>query len=912
MNDKLRIIVFTAGEMTPVDRVFYENVAADPLFELLAIVVDDYRPRPRPLLTRIARAIRDDGPRWITFKLASKLRASVRRVAMAMADRIHGPAVVETSTLPLHHVSDIHSDESLALIRSFKPDVGVIVGGRILRDSVISIPRLGSLNIHKLKLPAHRGGGPVGYWEIAGGESSIGVSIHYATSDVDAGAVLAQAEIPIEECDTLESLRIKADLRGAQLYHDALHRMARGEREGMPQDLARGVTHRAPSEYKIYKLHRRLEREAAAKRGVRSGIRSRLARLRVLVEYLAMLPSLQRLRRVLTSEQRAPVTIFFYHLVADRALNHMCLTLPAFVRQMEFLRRYYPILALDEAVALLRSGRNDRVAASITFDDGYRDNVWAVEYLRHMRIPATFFVSAGHVLDGSRFEHDRRRGFTDAAPMSPLEVRDLARRGFAVESHAVHHEDFGTLTPVEADRILRESAEQIAAICGVRPRSFAFPKGQRGTNITPATLKLALEHYESVFSAYGGYSFPEAGRRHFLRISNPNDLFELNLAMSGYTGFRACLDGNAWGLKTAALNPAVREARIALIAASPAIVGGHSVQAAALTSDLRRSGHTVDWIPIDVRFPLGLRWLRRIPYARTILNELLYLPSLMRILRADIVHVFAASYWSFLLGPAPAMLIAKLLGKRLVLHYHSGEAGDHLTRWRRVLSRLLPVADEIVVPSAWLQKIFESHGYATRVIQNVVDTAQFHYRERPHPKPHLLSVRNLENYYQVENTVAAFAQLKEQFPDATLTIAGYGSRERDIRQLADRLRLTGIRFLGRVEPVALADVYDEADIFVNSSVVDNQPVSILEAFASGLPVVSTPAGDIPSMLRGGEAGCLVRANDPSAMAGAVARLLVEPEASLQITRRAREEVVRYAPQRVVDQWNSLYSDLLHA
>ncbi len=904
MTRKLRIVVFTAGEMAAIDRVFYERLASDSMLDLAAIVVDEYQPARKPLVQRILRSIREDGLGWLVFKMASKLGAMRDRVALRLANRIHGPLRVQPELRTvIHHVLNIHSAESIALIRSLSPDIGVIVGGRILRDSVINIPTFGTLNIHKRKLPEYRGGGPVGYWEILSGERSIGVSIHYATSQVDAGPVLAESTIAIDEWDTLDSLKLKADLRGAQLYHDAIRRVAQGQRGGIPQDLSRGTTYRAPSEYKVWRLQRHLERNATVKK--------RLARLRVLLQFAAVLPRLLGVRRQLIREHRAPISIFFYHLVAGRPLNHMCLPLITFARQVEFLSRYYSLLSLDEAVERLRSGGNDEIAASITFDDGYRDNAWAIEYLRYFGIPATFFVSTGHVLDGSAFEHDRKRGYENAWPMSEADVRQLIPSGFTVGSHGVYHEDLGSLDAKAAARVLCGSREQIEEICGRAPDHFAFPKGQRGTNITAETFALALKHYPYVFSAYGGYAFPQVGRRHFVRTSNPTDVFELNLIMSGYTGFRQCLAGNAWGLGTEKLDPrGTPKTNVALIAASPEIVGGHSVQAHALTTQLRDAAVGVAWIPIDARFPRGLRWVRRLPYARTLLNQALYLPALLRIGRADVVHVFSASYWSFMLGPAPAIVAARLLRKPVVLHYHSGEADDHLTRWRRSVAPFLRMADEIVVPSQYLQRVFALHGYETRVIPNMIEAAQFHYRERARLRPHLLSVRSLENYYQVGNTIGAFGQLKQRFPDATLTIAGCGSEEQQLRRFADAWRLGGIRFLGRVEPSALPAIYDAADIFVNSSIVDNQPVSILEAFASGLPVVSTPTGDIAAMLRNGEAGMLVNAKDPSAMAATIARLLEDSELALRVARSARDGVERFSAQRVRDQWISLYCELL--
>src|SRR5205085_9331582 len=179
------------------------------------------------------------------------------------------------------------------------------------------------------------------------------------------------------------------------------------------------------------------------------------------------------------------------------------------------------------------------------------------------------------------------------------------------------------------------------------------------------------------------------------------------------------------------------------------------------------------------------------------------------------------------------------------------------------------MADAIVVPSSYLRGVFAAHGYRAEVIPNVVDLARFHYRERLRLEPHLLSTRNLEPHYDVANTLEAFAMVRARYPDATLTVVGYGSQERRLRETAESLGAAGVRFVGRVEPDAIPALYDAADVFVNSSIVDNQPLSVLESLAAGLPVVSTPTGDIPVMVRDGETGLLVPARDPAAMAKAI-------------------------------------------
>jgi len=348
--------------------------------------------------------------------------------------------------------------------------------------------------------------------------------------------------------------------------------------------------------------------------------------------------------------------------------------------------------------------------------------------------------------------------------------------------------------------------------------------------------------------------------------------------------------------------------RVVLVAPTLDILGGQAVQAHALAEALRRDGYEVMLLPVNPCFPRGFRWLRRYPYVRTLLNQTLYLSSLLRLRHADVVHVFSASYWSFLLAPLPAILAARGLGKRIILHYHSGEAEDHLARWSSLVHPWLRLVSDIVVPSDYLRKVFARHGYRTRVIPNVIDTSRFRYRERIPPRPHLLSTRNLEPYYQVENTIRAFALLKTLFPDAILTIAGYGSQAEELRRLVSLFGLEGVRFVGAVNPSLLPALYDAADIFVNSSIVDNQPVSVLEALASGLSVVTTGPGDIAAMVRDGDTGLLVPPGDPAAMAKAVTNLLDNPDHARLMARRAKQEIDRYTWAAVRKEWAAVYAE----
>lgn len=354
---------------------------------------------------------------------------------------------------------------------------------------------------------------------------------------------------------------------------------------------------------------------------------------------------------------------------------------------------------------------------------------------------------------------------------------------------------------------------------------------------------------------------------------------------------------------TRAAAPAIR---VMLVAPSLDILGGQGVQAQALAEGLRRDGYRVEFLPVNPRFPCWLGRLRRYRYLRTLVNQMLYLPSLAKLRHADVVHVFSASYWSFLLAPAPAMLAARLLGKRTLLHYHSGEAEDHLTRWGIWVHPWLHLAHEIVVPSEYLRRVFARFGYRATVVRNVLPPARFHYRDRMPLRPRLLSIRNFEPHYGVDVVIRAFALLKLRFPEASLVVAGYGPEKSRLRRLAASLCVSGIHFAGRVEPVRVPQLYDEADIFLNAALIDNQPVSVLEAFAAGLPVVSTGVGDLANMLQGGAAGCLVPPGDALALADAVIGLLQEPQRALRLSRHAHAEAAKFTWSGVRGQWAAAY------
>jgi glycosyltransferase involved in cell wall biosynthesis len=356
-----------------------------------------------------------------------------------------------------------------------------------------------------------------------------------------------------------------------------------------------------------------------------------------------------------------------------------------------------------------------------------------------------------------------------------------------------------------------------------------------------------------------------------------------------------------------------RRLNIAIVAPSTSILGGQAVQAMRLISAWSGDAHVNAWlVPINPAAAWPFRFAAGVKYLRTLVTQFTYVPLLVRELRrADIVHVFSASYFSFLLAPLPAVLVARMLGKPVVMNYRSGEAPDHLRR-SRVARATLRSVDRNVVPSRFLHDVFAGFGIKSEIIPNIVDIERFAFRRRSPLRPNLLATRNFEPMYNGACTLRAFRLVQDRYPDATLVLVGTGSQDALLRQMTADLGLLNVRFAGRVPPEQMWRYYAEADIYLQTPDIDNMPSSVLEAFASGCPVVATNAGGVPAILTDGVHGLLVERNDHEAAAARIFQLLQDPALTARVTAAARESCEQYQWETVRAQWVALYRGMIRA
>lgn len=274
-------------------------------------------------------------------------------------------------------------------------------------------------------------------------------------------------------------------------------------------------------------------------------------------------------------------------------------------------------------------------------------------------------------------------------------------------------------------------------------------------------------------------------------------------------------------------------------------------------------------------------------------------------------------------GPAflwaeAAAAAARMAGKAVALVLHGGRLPEfHQTHAARV-GRLLARADAVVAPSRFLQEAFSGLRPDIRLIPNAIDLSRYPYRKRTSAAPRLVWLRAFHKIYNPELAVHVLRRVRAHSPGATLAMYGPDKGDGSLeacRGLAAQLGLHDcVRFPGVAPKEKVGEALSGADIFLNTTTVDNAPVSVVEAMACGLCVVSTNPGGLPYLIRDGEDGLLAPEGDEEALAGRLLRLLAHPPLCERLSAAGRAKAEQFSWKVVLPAWLHLISETarLHA
>jgi folate-dependent phosphoribosylglycinamide formyltransferase PurN len=265
-NKKLRVIVLTHGDAESL----LENLLKVDGVEIAGVFIEtEVNRRVYGLREKIRRSIRYEGYAATGLKMFRML-AKRNPSSGGETDQVRGKQrelgeFAEKLNIPVHFLSNYHAEESIALMRSVKADLGIVWGTNILKESVFKIPRLGSINIHQGLAPLYRGGPPV-FWELHNGEREVGVTVHFVEAKVDTGEILAQETLPLVYDYSyglkfeafIADYRVRMTKHCVRLMAGAVRMIADGSARPRPQDVSLGTRYRLPVKREKDELRRRL------------------------------------------------------------------------------------------------------------------------------------------------------------------------------------------------------------------------------------------------------------------------------------------------------------------------------------------------------------------------------------------------------------------------------------------------------------------------------------------------------------------------------------------------------------------------------------------------------------------------------------------------------------------------------
>ncbi|HEX8269170.1 MAG TPA: glycosyltransferase family 4 protein [Flavobacterium sp.] len=251
--------------------------------------------------------------------------------------------------------------------------------------------------------------------------------------------------------------------------------------------------------------------------------------------------------------------------------------------------------------------------------------------------------------------------------------------------------------------------------------------------------------------------------------------------------------------------------------------------------------------------------------------------------------------------------ICRILGRKYIPILHGGNLPNRLKADPGLCNMIFRSAFVNIAPSNYLLSNFQNAGFSNTIyIPNSIDVGNYPHLQRQKLEPKLLWVRSLASIYNPKMALEVLSILQREFSNASLCMVGPDKQKMlpRLKNIAETQNLN-VTFAGRMskpEWIALAADYD---IFINTTHFDNTPVSVIEAMALGLPVVTTNVGGIPFLIDDQKNGLLVDDDDAVKMASAIRRLISDQKLAAEIAGNARRMAESFDWELVKQKWNEI-------
>jgi len=256
----------------------------------------------------------------------------------------------------------------------------------------------------------------------------------------------------------------------------------------------------------------------------------------------------------------------------------------------------------------------------------------------------------------------------------------------------------------------------------------------------------------------------------------------------------------------------------------------------------------------------------------------------------------------------------RYLNKPYVLVLRGGNLPIFAERFPQRMRRLLKSTGVTIAPSGYLLEQMRSYCNKISLLSNPININEYHFHSRKCAQPNLIWLRSFHKIYNPTLAPKVLAKLLPEFPNSHLIMVGPDKGDGSQKDTQDVAKTLGTsdktNFPGRVQKSCVPQWLNKGDIFLNTTNIDNTPVSVLEAMACGLCVVSTSVGGIPYLLEDGKDALLVPPDDPQAMSSAIRRILTEPGLAEELSMNARKKAKQFDWSVILPQWEMLFLETI--
>lgn len=251
--------------------------------------------------------------------------------------------------------------------------------------------------------------------------------------------------------------------------------------------------------------------------------------------------------------------------------------------------------------------------------------------------------------------------------------------------------------------------------------------------------------------------------------------------------------------------------------------------------------------------------------------------------------------------------LCRLFKLKYIPILHGGNLPNRLMKSPKFSASIFKNAFINIAPSEYIKSNFESFGYHNIIIvPNAITIENYAFKQRNIKDVRLLWVRSFSKIYNPKLAVAILKAFQDRGEDASLTMVGPdndGSLE-STKAFAKSLNVK-VNFTGKLSKQEWINRSLEHNIFINTTNFDNMPVSIIEAMALGLPIISTNVGGLPFLIAHRKDGVLVPPNNVDAFVNEILELKSNHQTIEFITTNARKKVEQYSWQVVKEKWHSI-------